>query len=148
MPLYETVMIARQDISGAQAEGLIETFSTLIGEQGGSVTKNEYWGLKSLAYRMDKNRKGHYALMNIDAPAPAIAEMERQMRLNEDVLRYLTIRVEEHETEPSAMMKSRGSRDDRPRRDNDDRPRRDNSEDRPRRENNDAPAKASEGDKA
>ena len=81
--------------------------------------------------------------MNIDAPAPAIAEMERQMRLNEDVLRYLTIRVEEHETEPSAMMKSRGSRDDRPRRDNDDRPRRDNSEDRPRRENNDAPAKAS-----
>jgi small subunit ribosomal protein S6 len=124
MPLYETVFISRQDISGAQAEGLVETFSNLISEQGGSVAKNEYWGLKSLAFRMDKNRKGHYALMNIDAPAPAIAEMERQMRLHEDVLRYLTIRVEEHDEEPSPMMRTRGGREgreDRPRRDDDSR---------------------------
>ena len=115
MPFYETVFIARQDIAVPQVEALTETVKSIITDQGGSVAKVEQWGLRTLAYRVKKNRKGHYVLMNIDAPATAITEMERQMRINEDVLRYLTIRVDEFEEGPSVMLRSRGS-DDRPRR--------------------------------
>lgn len=127
MPLYEHVFLARQDVSTQQVEGLQETFRTLIEENGGSVAKTEYWGLKSLAYRVKKNRKAHYTLMNIDAPHEAVAEMERQMGLSTDVMRFLTIRVDEHEDGPSAMMR-RSDRDDRdsrrgPRRDRDHAPR-------------------------
>ena len=116
MPLYENVFIARQDISGAQVDALADTFTQLIAEQGGEIKKREYWGLRNLAYRMNKNRKGHYVLFNIEAPAPAIAELERTMRINEDVIRYLTLRVDALEEAPSAVMQSRGSREDRPRR--------------------------------
>ena len=112
MAFYETVFIARQDITSAQAETLAETYSQLITDNGGKVTKTEHWGLKTLAFRMNKNRKGHYVLFNIEAPGPAIAELERTMRINEDVLRYLTVRVDELEAGPSAMLQSR-SRDDR-----------------------------------
>jgi small subunit ribosomal protein S6 len=144
MPLYENVFIARQDISGAQAEALADQLAQLIADQGGEVKKREYWGLRNLAYRMNKNRKGHYVLFNIDAPAPAIAELERTMRINEDVLRYLTVRVGELDENPSAVMQNRGSREDRPRRDRDryedrydDRPPREDRpprDDRPREE--------------
>ncbi len=121
MPLYENVFIARQDISGVQVDALADAFTQLITEQGGEVKKREYWGLRNLAYRMNKNRKGHYILLNIDAPAPAISELERTMRINEDVLRYLTLRVDAHEEGPSPVMLSRGSREDRPRRSDRDR---------------------------
>ncbi|MBV9863295.1 MAG: 30S ribosomal protein S6 [Alphaproteobacteria bacterium] len=121
MSLYETVFIARQDISGAQVDALADGFTQLLTEQGGEVKKREYWGLRNLAYRMRKNRKGHYVLFNVDAPAPAIAEFERTMRINEDVLRYLTIRVDQLEEGQSPIMQSRGSRDDRPRRSDRDR---------------------------
>ena len=116
MSLYENVFIARQDVSGAQVDALTDSFAQLIADNGGEVKKREYWGLRNLAYRMRKNRKGHYMLMNLDAPPAAIAELERTMRINEDVLRYLTIRVEALEETPSAVMLSRGSRDDRGRR--------------------------------
>ncbi len=122
MPLYENVFIARQDISGAQVDTLADSFAQLIADNGGEVKKREYWGLRNLAYRMRKNRKGHYVLLNLDAPPAAIAELERTMRINEDVLRYLTIRVEAHEEGPSAVMQSRG-RDDRQRRGDRDRER-------------------------
>jgi small subunit ribosomal protein S6 len=108
MALYETVFIARQDISSAQTEALAQTYAQLIADNGGEVKKTEHWGLKSLAFRMNKNRKGHYVLFNIDAPSAAVLEMERNMRINEDVLRYLTVRVEEHEEGPSAMLQNRG----------------------------------------
>lgn len=121
MPLYENVFIARQDISGAQAEALADSFTQLIAEQGGEVKKRENWGLRNLAYRMNKNRKGHYVLFNIDAPAAAIAELERTMRINEDVIRYMTVRVDQLEEGPSSIMQSRGSREDRPRRSDRDR---------------------------
>jgi len=121
MPLYENVFIARQDISGAQVDALADTFTQLIADQGGEVKKRESWGLRNLAYRMKKNRKGHYVLFNLDAPAAAIAELERTMRINEDVLRYLTLRVDELEEGPSSVMQSRGSREDRPRRSDRDR---------------------------
>jgi len=107
MSFYESVFIARQDISATQAEGLSETFANIVAEQGGKVTKKEYWGLRSLSFRLKKNRKGHYMLFNIDAPPAAVQEMERNMRLNEDVLRYLTVRVDALEEGPSAMMQSR-----------------------------------------
>ncbi len=107
MALYETVLIARQDITSAQAEALAETFAQIIKDNGGQVAKTEHWGLKTLAYRMNKNRKGHYVLFNFDAPHAAIAEMERNMRLSEDVLRYMTIRVEALEEGPSAMLQNR-----------------------------------------
>ena len=112
MPFYENVFIARQDISSTQAEALTEQFANLIAEQGGKVTKKEQWGLRNIAYRINKNRKGHYVLMNIEASGAAISEMERQMRINEDILRYLTVRVDALEEGPSAMLQSR-SRDDR-----------------------------------
>jgi small subunit ribosomal protein S6 len=115
MPLYETVFIARQDVSTAQVETLTEGFATGIKERGGEVKKREYWGLRNLSYRIKKNRKGHYVLMNIDAPAPAVTEMERTMRLNEDVLRYITVKVETLEEGPSAMMQRRDERGDRDR---------------------------------
>lgn len=113
MALYEHVFIARQDVSQQQVETLTEQYSTIIKEQGGSVGKTEYWGLRNLAFKVKKNRKGHYTLMNIDAPHAAVAEMERQMGISDDVLRFITIRVEEHETDQSAMMQSRGDRGDR-----------------------------------
>ena len=116
MSFYENVFIARQDISGAQADALADTFTQLIADNGGEVKKREYWGLRNLAYRMKKNRKGHYVLLNIAAPSAAIAELERTMRINEDVIRYLTIRVDALDEGPSAIMQSRGSRDDRQRR--------------------------------
>src|SRR5215469_3442491 len=119
MSLYENIFIARQDISGAQVDALADTFTQLVADNGGEVKKRENWGLRNLAYRMRKNRKGHYVLFNIEAPAPAIAELERTMRINEDVIRYLTIRVDALEEGPSAVMQSRGGRDDRGRRDRD-----------------------------
>ena len=122
MAYYENVFIARQEISAAQVDALSDQFTAVLSENGGGVKKKEYWGLKTLAYRIKKNRKGHYVLLNIDAPPAAVHEMERQMRINEDILRFLTVRVEELEEGPSAMLQSRG-REDRPRR-FDDRPRR------------------------
>lgn len=143
MPYYECVFITRQDISAPQVEALTDHFAKVVGDNGGTVAKREYWGLRGLAYRIRKNRKGHYTLLNIDAPAPAVHEMERQMRLNEDIVRQLTVRVESLQEGPSAMMQSRTSRDDRPRREDrfrdgsredrfrDDRPRGDRGERRP-----------------
>ena len=115
MPLYESVYIARPDISATQVEALTADMTKILEENGGKVTKDEYWGLKSLAYRIKKNRKGHYSLLNIDCPPVALSEMERNMRIHEDVLRYMSIRVDEHEEEPSVMMQSKSSRDDRDR---------------------------------
>ena len=113
MTLYENVFIARQDISGQQVDALADSFTQLVAENGGEVKKREYWGLRNLSYRMRKNRKGHYVLMNIAGPPAAISELERTMRINEDVIRYLTLRVDQHEEGPSVIMQSRGSRDDR-----------------------------------
>ena len=104
MALYEHIYLARQDVSPQQVEELTTALTNVLTEGGGKVTKNEYWGLKSLSYRIRKNRKAHYSLLNIDAPAAAVAEMERQMRINEDILRFMTIRVDELEEGPSAMM--------------------------------------------
>lgn len=114
MPFYENIFIARQDISTTQVEALADTFANLVAENGGKVEKREYWGLRNLAYRMKKNRKGHYVLFNLDAPAAAVSELERNMRINEDILRYITIRVEELEAGQSAMMR-RSERDERDR---------------------------------
>ena len=116
MPLYENVFIARQDISGAQVDALADSFTQLVTDNGGEVRKREYWGLRNLAYRMRKNRKGHYVLLNLSASPAAVAELERTMRINEDVILYLTIRVPELEEGPSVVMQSRGTRDDRQRR--------------------------------
>ncbi|MCA0425137.1 MAG: 30S ribosomal protein S6 [Proteobacteria bacterium] len=113
MPLYEHVFLARQDISAQQVEALTEQYKAVIEAAGGVVPKVEYWGVKSLAYRMNKNRKAHYALMNLDAPAPAVAEMERQMRINENILRFMTVRVDELEEGPSAMLQKRDRDDER-----------------------------------
>ena len=116
MPLYECVFLVRQDLSGQAVDELIEQYKGVIEENGGSVGRTENWGLKTLAYRIQKNRKAHFALMDITAPGPATHEMERQMRISEDVIRYLTIRVNEHEDGPS-VMKQKRDRDDRRRRD-------------------------------
>lgn len=124
MSLYECVVIARQDIAAPQVEVLADEMTNTLTGLGGQVTKREYWGLRNITYRIKKNRKGHYFLLNIDAPSPAVKEMERQISLNEDVLRFLTVRVEELEEGPSAVMLSKNQRDERPRRDGDDRPRR------------------------
>ena len=112
MALYEHVFLARQDISAQQVEALLQTFRGILEERGGTVGKTEYWGLKSLAYRIRKNRKAHFALMNIDAPHEAVAELERQLRLSTDIIRYLTVKVDEHDAAPSAMMR-RADRDER-----------------------------------
>ena len=117
VPYYECVFITRQDVSAPQVEALTDHFAKVVEDNGGTVAKREYWGLRGLAYRIRKNRKGHYTLLNIDAPAPAVHEMDRQMRLNEDIVRQLTVRVESLQEGPSAMMQSRTSRDERPRRD-------------------------------
>ncbi len=113
MSLYEHVFLARQDISAQAVENLTKEFSAIITEAGGKIGKTEYWGLKTLAYKMKKSRKAHYTLVNIDAEPAAVAEMERRMGLSTDVIRHLTIRVDEHETEPSAQMR-KSDRDDRP----------------------------------
>ncbi|MEJ1994079.1 MAG: 30S ribosomal protein S6 [Limibacillus sp.] len=113
MAYYECVFIARQDISTQQVEGLSDEFAQIIETGGGKVTKRESWGLRNLAFKIKKNRKGHYMLFNIDGPSDAVLEMERNMRLNEDVLRYMTVRVEELEEGPSAMMQQKDRRDDR-----------------------------------
>jgi small subunit ribosomal protein S6 len=107
MPFYEHVVISRQDISPQQAEALNDQLQAIIQEGGGSVAKIEYWGLRNLTYRIKKNRKGHYSLLAIDAPAPAVKEMERQLSLNEDVLRFLTMRVEELDLELSPVLARR-----------------------------------------
>ncbi|CAN5578502.1 30S ribosomal protein S6 [soil metagenome] len=107
MALYEHVVISRQDISPQQAEALNDQIKALIEEGGGVVAKIEYWGLRNLTYRIKKNRKGHYSLISIDAPAPAVKEMERQLSLNEDVLRHLTVLVEELDLELSPVLARR-----------------------------------------
>ncbi len=126
MALYESVFIARQDVSAPQVEAMTDGFAALIEENGGKVAKREYWGLKNLSYRIKKNRKGHYVLFNLDAPSEAVREMERQMRLHEDILRYLTLRLDEIDDEPSIQMQNR-NRDESRRRDGD---RRDDRDDR------------------
>jgi small subunit ribosomal protein S6 len=110
MPLYEHVFIARQDLAQAQVDALAETATNIIESNGGKVVKTETWGLRSLAYRIAKNRKGHYVALDFEAPGTVVAELERQTQINEDVIRYMTIRVDEHEQGPSAMMR-RGERD-------------------------------------
>jgi len=115
MPLYESVLIARQDLAAPQAEALGETFQALLEANGAKVTKREYWGLRNLAYKIKKNRKGHYILMNVEGSGPAIAELERNLRIHEDILRYMTVRVDELEEGPSAIVRSRGQEDERPR---------------------------------
>jgi small subunit ribosomal protein S6 len=114
MPLYEHVFLARQDASPQQVEELTAQMAGIVEQAGGKITKTENWGVRSLTYRMSKNRKAHFVLLNIDAPSSAIAEIERQERISEDVIRYLSIRVDEHEDGPSAMMrKADRDRDDR-----------------------------------
>ena len=108
MPLYESTFIARPDISSQQVDGLAEQFREILTEAGGEIAKTEYWGLRSLAYRIKKNRKGHYYFMNIDAPPEAISAMEHTMRINEDIIRYLTVRVDEHDPNPAPLTQSRG----------------------------------------
>ncbi len=116
MALYEHVLIARQDISAQQAEALNDQLKAMLEEQGGKVAKIEYWGLRNLAYRINKNRKGHYSLLAIDAPAPVVKEMERQLSLNEDVLRFLTTRQDELDLELSPILARRDRERDRERR--------------------------------
>src|ERR1700750_3374183 len=116
MPLYEHVFLARQDASPQQVEELTAQMTGIVEQAGGKITKTENWGVRSLTYRMNKNRKAHFVLLNIEAPSAAIAEIERQERISEDVIRYLSVRVEEHEEGPSAMMRKADrdrERDDR-----------------------------------
>jgi small subunit ribosomal protein S6 len=141
MALYEHVYLARQDVSAQQVEALTEQFKTVVESFGGTFAKVEYWGVKSLAYRIRKNRKAHFSLINIDAPAAALTEMERQMGINEDVIRFITIRVDAHEDGPSAMLRKRedddrdrGERGGRDRFGGRDRPPRRPREDGPREE--------------
>ena len=136
MPLYEHVFLARQDLAQAQVDALAENATKIVEAQSGTVTKVENWGLRNLAYKIAKNRKAHYVMLNIDGPAGTVAELERQTQINEDIIRYMTIRVDELEGGPSVMMRKsdrdrerrseRGDRGDRPDRgDRGDRPRRD-----------------------
>jgi small subunit ribosomal protein S6 len=115
MALYESVVIARQDLSTAQVDALGDELTKIIQDGGGKVAKRESWGLRTLAYRIKKNRKGHYLFFNLDAPASAVQEYERRMRINEDVLRYLTVAVDALDDGPSAVLqnKDRGERDER-----------------------------------
>jgi small subunit ribosomal protein S6 len=126
MPLYEHVFLARQDLAQAQVDALAETATNIIETNGGKVVKTETWGLRSLAYRIQKNRKAHYVMLDIEAPAPVVAELERQTQINEDVIRYMTIKVDAHEQGPSAMMRrnerDRARREDGDRGDRGDRP--------------------------
>jgi small subunit ribosomal protein S6 len=130
MALYENVFIARQDVPATQVETLTTQFSELVTAQGGTVSKKEYWGLRSLTFRIKKNRKGHYTLLNIDAPSAAIKELERTMSINEDILRFLTVRVDALEEGPSAVMQRSSEKSDRP---GGDRPDRGGWSDRPPR---------------
>ena len=114
MAFYEHVVITRPDISPAQVDSFVEELSGFLKEKGATIGKTEYWGLRNLAYPIKKQRKGHYSLINIDGPAEAIHELERRQRLSEDVMRYMTIRVEEHEEEPSVQMRAGRDRGDRP----------------------------------
>lgn len=136
MPFYEHVFLARQDASAQQVEELTAQLKGVVEQMGGKVTKTESWGVRSLSYRISKNRKAHFTLLNLDAPAAAVVEIERQERINEDVVRYLTVRVDELEEGPSAMMrKAERDRDDRGERgprDRDDRGPRGDRDDRPR----------------
>ncbi len=130
MALYEHVFLARQDLAQAQVDALAATATEIIEKNGGAVVKTETWGLRSLAYKIAKNRKAHYVMLEFNAPGDVVAELERQTQINEDVLRYMTIKVDAHEAGPSVMMRKaeRRDRDDRPpRRDRDDRPRRDDA---------------------
>ena len=152
MPLYEHVFLARQDLAQAQVDALAENATQIIESQNGTVVKVENWGLRSLAYKIAKNRKAHYVMLNIDAPAGVVAELERQTQINEDVIRYMTVRVDALESGPSVIMRKnergdrgdrgdrRGGRDDRgPRGDRDDRgPRGDRDDRGPRRERDEA----------
>ena len=113
MPLYEHVFISRQDLSNTQAEGLIEHFGTVLSDNGGKLVDQEYWGIKTMAYKINKNRKGHYSYLRTDAPSDAVQEMERLMRLHDDVMRVLTIKVDDHQEGPSIQMQKRDDRDDR-----------------------------------
>ena len=130
MALYENVFIARQDVPATQVETLTNQFAELVTAQGGTVQKKEYWGLRSLAFRIKKNRKGHYTLLNIDAPSAAVKELERTMSINEDIIRYLTVRVDTLEEGPSAVMQRSSEKSDRP---GGDRPERGGWSDRPPR---------------
>src|SRR3954470_11681701 len=114
MALYENVFIARQDVPATQVETLTNQFTELVTAQGGTVSKKEYWGLRSLAFRIKKNRKGHYTLLNIDAPSAAVKELERTMSINEDILRFITVRVDALEEGPSAIMLRTAEKSDRP----------------------------------
>ena len=114
MALYENVFIARQDVPQTQVETLTNQFAEIVTGLGGTVSKKEYWGLRSLTYRIKKNRKGHYTLLNIDAPSAAIKELERTMSINEDIIRFLTVRVDELEEAPSAIMVRSAEKADRP----------------------------------
>jgi small subunit ribosomal protein S6 len=113
MPLYEHVFLARQDITQQQVTALVKTYQAVLEGLGGKVSKNEYWGLRPISYKIKKNRKAHYTLLNIDAPFEAVAEMERQMRLSSDVIRFLTIKVKELDEKPSAIMKRSDERGER-----------------------------------
>ncbi|MBZ8118791.1 30S ribosomal protein S6 [Roseovarius sp. LXJ103] len=113
MSFYEHVFISRQDLSSAQAEGLIEHFGTILADNGGKLVEHEYWGVKTMAYKINKNRKGHYAFLKTDAPAAAVQEMERLMRLHDDVMRVMTIKVDGHEEGPSVQMQKRDERAER-----------------------------------
>ena len=113
MPLYEHVFISRKDLSNTQAEGLIENFSTVLADNAGKVVESEYWGIKTMAYKINKNRKCHYAFLKTDAPSEAVQEMERLMRLHDDVMRILTIKVDAHSEGPSVQMQKRDDRGDR-----------------------------------
>lgn len=136
MRLYESVIIARQDVSTTQVETLIEEFSAIIEKAGGSIQKKEFWGLRGLAYRIKKNRKGHYVMLNIETDSETLNEFERIMSLNEDVLRFMTIAIEEVDPEPSVMMQVKTERGGKERRDDrrDDRSRSKTSEDAPQDE--------------
>ena len=112
MPFYESTIIVRQDLSRQDVTKLTDQFTSIIEQGGGKIVKNEYWGLKSFAYKIDKHRKGHFAMLGIDAPAPAVKEMERNIRINEDIVRSLTINVEALEEGPSVMMQQTRSRDE------------------------------------
>ena len=111
MPLYESIVIVRQDVTAAQVDALADGFSEILTKNGGSIERREYWGLRTLAYRIKKNRKGHYVLFNIDAPSESVQAMERNIRLNEDVLRYMTIRIDEARPDPSPIMQGKGDRE-------------------------------------
>ena len=146
MPNYETVLIARQDVSATQTDALTDQFIGFLTAEGGEVARREYWGLRNLAYRIKKNRKGHYVLLNYTAPASAVAEMERNMRLSEDILRYMTVRTDDLPTDASVVMQRREERSDRGGRGDHRGGRGDRAPREQREQREEAPAAASEGE--